>query len=196
MRFAFVLVLVSAPPAIAYEDLALQIDRIAPLVNASKFEALGGPEAASAIVENIGGRWFTLVSTVRNWERDPQSNRERLEDAIKRTCADDWENIVTYTITGPDTFRVEQRSPLGEDLGLFEMEPVSADSRVFTTVVSDAYILEISGIENVPEVVRDAAIAEVRAEIEAGLTIWRPSDDLTVNVRADGEAEVWGRCPS
>jgi len=185
-----------ATPAFSSEDLAQQIDRVAPLVSAADFAALGGPNTPETIVEGIDGRWFTLVNTVRNWEGSGAADLERLQRAIERTCADTWENIVTYEATGPGTFRVVQQSPEGEDQGTFDMVPQNETSRVFTTTLDDDYIKKIFDIDaDAPAQVQAAALAEIHALMGAGLEIWRPTPDLMVNIRANDEPEVWGRCP-
>lgn len=99
---AAALVLVSVSEAAASERIAEQIDRIAPLVATGDVQQLGGPEAASEIVAGLAGRWFTLNNTIRNWELEDRASRESLARSIERLCADDWENIVTYSVTGPD----------------------------------------------------------------------------------------------
>ncbi|MFD1251577.1 hypothetical protein DEVEQU_03629 [Devosia equisanguinis] len=180
-----------AAPVSANEDLALQIDRVAPSLNGGNLTTLGGPETPQALVDGLDGRWFTLKNTVRNWRGTGDADRENLARAIERTCADTWENIVTYTTTSPTTFRVTQQSPEGDDHGTFDMEPVEPAGRVFATTVEDDYIAKVFGIDAAsPE------LAETRALLSAGLEIWRPTPDVLVNLRANQEIEVWGRCPS
>ncbi len=190
---AAALALLSIPGAAASERIAEQIDRIAPLVATGELQQLGGPEAASEIVAGLAGRWFTLNNTVRNWEPEDRSSRDRLARSIERLCADDWENIVTYSVTGPDRVHVDQRSPTGEDHGSFDMVAVD-DGRTFSTVLEDDYILSIYGLEDAPQSQQQKVLAEMKAVIEGGQEIWVPGPDVMV-ARTAAETEVWGRCP-
>lgn len=183
-----------AAPALASEELAQQIDIVAPLVNSADFEALGGPDTPDALVEGVDGRWFTLDNTVRNWVGSGTPNRESLARSIERTCADDWENIVIYETTGPDSFRVLQTSPSGEDNGTFDMQPVAGTDRTFTAHMEDDYILTIFGLENADALQQEAVLSDMRDRLSEGQKIWRPTPDLMVNVSSE-ETEVWGRCP-
>lgn len=197
MRLAIALAaLALSTPAFASEDLAQQLDRIAPLVNASDFAALGGPEDAAGIIAHIDGRWFTLRNTVRNWGDDAVENQEMLDRGIANTCSDTWENLVTYTVTGAETFRVAQQSPEGQDHGSFDMEPAAAGGRLFVSVAEDDYLVRILGLEDASEAEQEDALAEMRTLLSEGLQIWRPTADVMVNVRPGGEPEIWGRCPS
>lgn len=187
------LTLLSSPAAWAAEPIADQIDKIAPLVAAGELEQLGGPQAASEIVEGLAGRWFTLNNTVRNWEREDSSARENLARSIERLCADDWENIVTFSVTARDRFHIEQRSPAGEDQGSFEMI-AAGDGRTFNMSIDEAYILAIYGLEDAPKDRQQEVLAEMRAIVEGGQEIWLPGSDVMVS-RTAVEVEVWGRCP-
>ncbi|SFV32678.1 hypothetical protein SAMN05216456_1735 [Devosia crocina] len=196
MRLAIAL-LASAlvQPAFATEQMAQQLDSVAPLIEAENFELLGGPDTHEGIVETVGGRWFTLSNTARNWEGDGSaSDRETLTWAIERTCADDWEIIITHEATGPNSFLVQQLTPDGADKGTFEMEPVPGSERRFSMEASDQYILEIFDMTDADAMRQDAVLADMRARMEEGLDIWMPSPDLMVNV-SSFEVEVWGRCP-
>jgi|GEM_PF-2470487 len=195
MRHSLVLVAtLIAMPVLASEELAQQLDVVAPLVNSGQFEALGGPDTSETLVENVDGRWFTLDNTVRNWEGSGAPDRERLARSIERTCADDWENIVTYQATGPASFRVSQTSPSGEDKGTFEMQPVAGTDRTFTAHMDDDYIIKIYGLEDAGAMRQEAILSDMRDRLNEGLQIWMPTPDLMVNV-SSAETEVWGRCP-
>jgi hypothetical protein len=185
--------LLSVSAASASESIAHQIDRIAPLVTAGELERLGGPESPSEIVSGLSGRWFTLNNTVRNWEREGGSARQMLGQSIERLCADDWENIVTFSTTGPGRFRVEQQSPTGEDKGTFDMVALG-DGRTFSTVMDEDYILSIYGLEDAPAFRQQEVLREMKAIVEEGEEIWLPGPDIMV-VRTAIEVEVWGRCP-
>lgn len=187
------LALFMIPGASASELIAEQLDRIAPLVAAGELEALGGPETAAEIVPGLAGRWFTLNNTVRNWEREDSASRESLSRSIARLCADDWENIVTYTVTGPDRFHIDQRSPTGEDNGSFEMVAVD-DGRRFTTVLDEDYVLAVYGLEDAPLDQQQELLAAMEAALKDGEEIWLPSPEVMVG-RSAVEIEVWGRCP-
>lgn len=182
------LVLLVAPAA-ASEDIAEALDRIAPLVQAGTLEALGGPETAREIVPAFTGRWLTLNNTVRNWAGD----RTVIAQRIETLCADDWENIVTFSVLGPDSFHIDQRSPAGEDHGSFDMTAIG-DGRIFTTPIDPDYILSIFDLEDAPPREQEAAIAEMQAISEIGNEIWLPTSDILVS-RTASEVEVWGRCP-
>lgn len=186
------LALLSIPGA-ASDGIAEQIDRIAPLVATGELQQLGGPEAASEIVADLAGRWFTLNNTVRNWELEDRSSRDGLARSIERLCADDWENIVTYSVAGRDRIRIDQRSPTGEDQGSFDMVAVG-DGRTFSTVLEDAYILSIYGLEDAPQDQQQKVLAEMKAVLEGGQEIWVPGADVMV-ISTAAETEVWGRCP-
>lgn len=185
--------LLSVPGAAASESIAEQIDRIVPDITSGAPERLGGPEAAAEIVRNLDGRWFTLDNTVRNWTPADPSSRESLARSIERLCADDWENIVTYSVTGSDRFHIEQRSPAGEDHGSFDVVAVDG-GRKFSTVLEDAYVLSIYGLEDAPQAQQQKALAEMQAALEGGQEIWLPGPDVMV-IRTAVETEVWGRCP-
>jgi len=189
-----ILAAIIAAPAIASEELAQQIDIVAPLVNSGHFEALGGPDTPKSLAQGVDGRWFTLNNTVRNWEGSGAPDRKRLARSIDRTCADDWENIVVYETTGLDSFRVSQTSPSGEDNGTFDMRPVAATDRTFTAHMEDDYILRIFGLEDADALQKEAVLSDMRDRLSEGQQIWRPSPDLMVNV-SSAETEVWGRCP-
>ncbi|ODT68521.1 MAG: hypothetical protein ABS75_20325 [Pelagibacterium sp. SCN 63-23] len=193
-HFLAILAALVAAPAFASEELAQQIDIVAPLVNSGDFEALGGPDTPESLVQGVDGRWFTLDNMVRNWEGSGAPDRERLARNIERTCADDWENIVIYETTGPDSFRVSQTSPSGEDNGTFDMQPVADTDRTFTAHMEDEYILAIFGLEDAGALQQEAALNDMRDRLSEGLQIWRPTPDLIVNV-SSAETEVWGRCP-
>jgi hypothetical protein len=149
------------------EDVAAQIDAIAPLVNAGELDALGGPGTAAELVEGIDGRWYTLDNTVRNWTADADA-RDVLARAIERLCADDWENLVTHTATGPDSFRVDQRSPEGEDHGSFELRAVDPEGRVFSIELDEDYLLAIYGLEDAPHGLRQPRQSDRRSGCGAG----------------------------
>lgn len=196
MRFSLTLATVLlAAPTLANEDLAQQIDIVAPLLEAENYEALGGPDTHQALVESVDGRWFTLDNTVRNWEGSGAPDRERLAQSIERTCADTWENIVTHRATGPDSFEVRQESPQGEDHGSFEMKPIPDSQRGFTAEMDDAYIIEMYGLAEAGQLEQDRVLADMRARLDEGYEIWRPTPDLMINV-SSLETEVWGRCPA
>lgn len=178
----------------ANENLASQLDIVAPLVNAGTLDELGGPDDAAGLVETIDGRWFTLDNTARNWEGSAVSS-DALARAVERLCADDWENIVTMTKTGGDRFVTEQRTPDGADNGTFELIATDAADRRFTMALEDNYILAIYGLETAPEAKQQEALAEFAEIVEQGAQIWRPTPDLMVN-HTPIETEVWGRCPS
>jgi hypothetical protein len=190
---AAALVLVLIPEASASERIAEQIDRIAPLVASGELQQLGGPEAASEIVAGLAGRWFTLNNTVRNWKLEDRSSRDGLARSIERLCADDWENIVTYSVTGPDRVHIHQRSPTGEDHGSFDMVAVDG-GRTFSSVLEDDFILTIYGLEDAPQDQQQKVLAEMKAALEGGQEIWVPGPDIMV-IRTAAETEVWGRCP-
>lgn len=195
MRHALVLVATFiAVPVLASEELAQQLDVVAPLVNAGQFEALGGPDTPETLVEGVDGRWFTLDNTVRNWEGSGAPDRERLARGIERTCADDWENIVIQEATGPDSFRVSQTSPSGEDKGTFDMQLVVGTDRTFTTHMDDDYIIQIFGLEDAGTIRQQAVLDDMHDRLSEGQQIWMPTPDLMVNV-SSAETEVWGRCP-
>lgn len=190
---AAALVLVSISEAGASERIAEQIDRIAPLVATGELQQLGGPEAAPEIVAGSAGRWFTLNNTVRNWELEASASRESLARSIERLCADDWENIVTYSVTGPNRIHIDQRSPTGEDHGSFDLVAVDG-GRIFSTVLEDEYILSLYGLEDAPQDQQQKALAEMKAVFQGGQEIWLPGGDVMV-IRTAAETEVWGRCP-
>ncbi|WP_108397512.1 hypothetical protein [Devosia submarina] len=190
---AAALVLVSVSEAAASELIAEQIDRVAPLVATGELQQLGGPAAASEIVASLAGRWFTLNNTIRNWKLEDRASRESLARSIERLCADDWENIVTYSVTGPDRVHIDQRSPTGEDHGSFDLVAVDG-GRMFSTVLEEDYILSIYGLEDAPQDQQQKALAEMKAALEAGQEIWLPGADVMV-IRTADEIEVWGRCP-
>ena len=195
MRFVIALVAAAtAFPALANDGLAPQIDAVAPLVNAGNFESLGGPDTPQGIVAGIGGRWFTLKNTVRNWTGTGAPDSANLQRNIEQTCADDWENIVTQEAIGPDSFRVVQTGADGQDNGTFDMRVVDGTERTFTTHMEDAYILQIYGLENADALRQDAVLKDMHARMSEGVQIWLPSPDLMVNV-STAETEVWGRCP-
>ena len=185
--------LLSVSAASASESIADQIDRIAPLVAAGEPEQLGGPDTPSEIVSGLSGRWFTLNNTVRNWEREGSSARQYLKQGIERLCADDWENIVTFSATGPDSFRIEQQSPAGEDRGTFDMVAVGG-GREFSTEMDEDYILSIYGLEDAPASRQQELLEEMKVILEGGEEIWLPEPDVMV-ARSAVEIEVWGRCP-
>lgn len=184
-----------ATAVVANDDLAEQIDSVAPLLAAGQFEDFGGPDTHEAIVNGVDGRWFTLQNTARNWKGDAAANRERLAQTIERTCSDTWENIVTHEVTGPGTFIVSQQSPSGEDQGTFEVRPLDDEPHAFTTFVSDEDILEMLNLATATAEAQAQALAEVRDVLNQGVQIWRPTADLMVNSGA-GDVEIWGRCPS
>lgn len=183
-----------ALPALGNEELAKQIDAVAPLVNAEDYDALGGPDTARTIVDGIGGRWFTLKNTVRNWTGTGAPDRASLARNIENTCSDDWENIVMQEASGPESFRVVQTGPDGEDNGTFEMRSVDDTGRTFTTHMDDDYILQIYGMENADVMRQDALLKDMHERMSEGVQIWLPTPDLMVNV-SSAETEVWGRCP-
>ncbi|KAA0971963.1 hypothetical protein FPY71_02225 [Aureimonas fodinaquatilis] len=189
--FAFAL---AATPALADDDLAAQIDMVAPHLASGQLAELGGPEAAEAIVAGMDGRWFTLKTTVRNWEGDGPADRDSLTRTIERTCSDTWENIVTHQVTGPGTFIVSQQSPEGKDHGTFEVVPVANEARTFKPSITDEAILAMLELEDATKVDQDKALSEVRQTLDQTVQIWRPTPDLMVNSSAKG-IEVWGRCP-
>ncbi|WEJ35032.1 hypothetical protein [Devosia sp. SD17-2] len=190
---AAALVLVSVSEVAATELIAEQIDRIAPLVATGEVQPLGGPEPASEIVAGLAGRWFTLNNTIRDWELEDRASRESLARSIDRLCADDWENIVTYSVTGPDRIHIDQRSPTGVDHGSFDLVAVDG-GRMFSTVLEDDYILSIYGLEDAPQDQQQKALAEMKAALQGGQEIWLPGADVMV-IRTAAEIEVWGRCP-
>ena len=190
---AAALALLSIAEASASERIAEQIDRIAPLVKTGALQQLGGPDSASEIVAGLAGRWFTLNNTMRNWELEDRSSREHLARSIERLCADDWENIVTYSVTGPDRVHIDQRSPAGEDHGSFDVVALG-DGRKFNTLLEDDYILSIYGLEDAPHEQQQKVLTEMKALLEGGQEIWIPGADVMV-IRTAAETEVWGRCP-
>jgi hypothetical protein len=196
MRIPLALVaVVMTVPVSADDTLADQIDIVAPLVNAHDITALGGPGDHVSLVAAIEGRWFTLDTTVRNWEGSGEPDRERLNRAVERLCSDGWENIVTHEVIGPDRFRILQRSPDGKDQGTFEMKPVAGSVRSFSFEADDAYILGIYGLTHAEASRQKEVLTEMRSIEEKGAELWVPTPDLMVSVSASG-TEVWGRCPA
>ena len=188
------LALAIANSASASEDLAAQLDIVAPLIQSQAYASLGGPDTPEGLVAGLEGRWFTLNTTARNWGGDNIEDREALMRSIERTCSDTWENIVTYAVTGPDSFRVEQRSPDGQDNGTFEMHAVTDTERRFTAEMDDQYILEIYGMTDASPIRQSALLDDMRARLAEGVDLFKPTPDVTVNV-SSYETEVWGRCP-
>lgn len=188
------LALAIANSASASEDLATQLDVVAPLIQSQDYASLGGPDTHEGLVAGLEGRWFTLNTTARNWGSDGVEDREALMRSIERTCSDTWENIVTYSVTGPDSFRVEQRSPDGQDNGTFEMHAVPDTERRFTAEMDDQYILEIYGMTDASPIRQSALLDDMRGRLAEGVDLFKPTPDLTVNV-SSYETEVWGRCP-
>lgn len=195
MRVSLAIVFALASTAVfANEQLAAQIDEVAPLLAAGQLEALGGPDTHDAIVEGIDGRWFTLQNTARNWTGIASDDRLSLAQTIERTCSDTWENIVTHETTGPGTFVVSQRSPTGDDQGTFEIRPVQGEPHTFTTFVSDKDVLAMLNLEGADAKAQEAALSHMHDVMNQGIQIWRPTLDLVVNSTAE-EVEIWGRCP-
>ncbi|UYO00265.1 MAG: hypothetical protein KIT02_03305 [Devosia sp.] len=183
-----------ATSALADEDLARQLDTIATAFNAGQLDSLGGPDTPAEIVDQIDGRWFTLANTVRNWTGESQADTERLTDTIERTCSDTWENLITHEATGPDSFRIRQESPEGEDHGTFELFPHESGGRLFTMDLDESYILAISGLADADADRQREVLDAMNAMISDGIAVWRPTPDLMVNTGPEG-AEIWGRCP-
>jgi hypothetical protein len=180
-----------ATPGFAYEEMAKQLDWIAPLVEAGKLERLGGPDRATEIVAGIEGRWFTLNNTARNWQNE--GNRSRLGDSIALLCGDDWENIVRFEPLGPGSFRIVQTSPEGEDHGTFDMTTMDG-ARTFSAVYDEAYLTWLFEREGSKEDELQRSLGEMKAILEIGEEIWLPHPDIQVS-RSASEVEVWGRCP-
>lgn len=190
-RIAIATLALLAVPAHGSEEMAEALDWIAPIVESGELEQLGGPETAEDIVAGLEGRWFTLDNTVRNWTQG--STRDRLADSIERLCADDWENIVRFETLEPDSFRIIQTSPEGEDHGTFELTAMDG-GRMFSADFDEAYLTELFGFNSDGADELEQALAEMKAIFEAGDEIWLPHPDIQVT-RTVAEVEVWGRCP-
>lgn len=180
-----------AVPAHASEEMAEALAWIAPIVESGELEQLGGPETAEDIVAGLEGRWFTLDNTVRNWTQG--STRDRLGESIERLCADDWENIVRFEPLGPDSFRIIQTSPEGEDQGTLDMATMDGE-RKFTAEHDEAYLTEIFERRGDSGAELERLLGEMKAIFDAGEEIWLPHPDIQV-IRTVAEVEVWGRCP-
>jgi hypothetical protein len=178
----------------ADENLAVQMDAVAPILASGKLEELGGPDTHEAIVEGIDGRWFTLKNTARNWEGSGSADRERLARSIERTCSDSWENILTYEVIAPGAFIAAQRTPAGVDKGTFEIQPAESGMRTFRTLVDDDYFLGLLDLEGADAAKKEAELSKFRDLMNKGFEIWRPTPDLLIISRVD-DFEIWGRCP-
>jgi hypothetical protein len=180
-----------ALPVSASEEIAKALDWIAPLVEAGDLEKLGGPTSATEIVAGLEGRWFTLNVGVRNW--DNEGTRSRLGASIARLCGDEWENIVHFEPTGPDSFRIVQTSPEGKDNGTLELTTMDG-VRTFTGVYDEAYLTALFEGEGYKGSELQGMLDDMKAVLEAGDEIWLPHPDIQVS-RTVAEVEVWGRCP-
>jgi hypothetical protein len=180
-----------ATPVFAYEEMAKQLDWTAPLVEAGELAKLGGPDRATDIVAGLEGRWFTLNNTARNWQNE--GFRSRLGDSIAQLCGDGWENIVRFEPLGPDSFRIVQASPEGEDQGTFDMTTMDG-ARTFGAVYDEAYLTSLFEREGSKEDELQRLLGEMKAIMKSGEEIWLPHPDIQVS-RSASEVEVWGRCP-
>lgn len=190
-RIAIATLSLLAVPAHASEEMAEALDWIAPIVASGELEQLGGPETAEDIVAGLEGRWFTLNVTVRNWEVGSSSDEVGKDIAL--LCADDWENIVRFEPLGPDSFRIIQTSPEGEDQGTLDMATMDGE-RKFTAEYNEAYLTEIFERRGDRGAELEKMLGEMKAIFGAGEEIWLPHPDIQV-IRTVAEVEVWGRCP-
>jgi hypothetical protein len=183
-----------AAPAgtVAAEDLAEQLDAIAPFVNAKDLDSIGGPDDPGGIVAGLDGQWFPLNNTVRNWGKDG-FDAEGLAQSMARSCAEDATASTFYEATGDSSFSV--REVLRSYDTEFHMVLTHVEGRRFAASFDDDEFIRSYGKEDASEAEK-AEILEMAAQLrQQAPELWRPTEDILI-VQGGFGIDVTGRCPA